>query len=51
LHYLAATELIELANLWLEMGELTLVATYASPPSGPTVTPLPSPPPTPLPDL
>jgi membrane-bound metal-dependent hydrolase YbcI (DUF457 family) len=51
LHYLAASELIELANLWVEMGELTLVATYASPPSGPTVTPLPSPPPTRLPNL
>jgi hypothetical protein len=51
LHYLAASELIELANLWVEMGELTLVATYASPPGGPTVTPLPSPPPTPPPDL
>jgi membrane-bound metal-dependent hydrolase YbcI (DUF457 family) len=51
LHYIAASELIELANVWIEMGELTLVATYASPPTGPTVTPLPSPPPTRLPVL
>jgi hypothetical protein len=51
LRYLTASELIELANLWVDAGGLTLVATYVSPPSGPTATPLPSPPPTPLPDL
>jgi hypothetical protein len=51
LHYLTASELIGLANLWVDKGELALVATYSSPPSGPTATPLPLPPPTPLPDL
>lgn len=45
LHYLTASELIELANLEVETADLVIVATYVSPATGPTVTPLPSPPP------
>ncbi len=46
LRYLTASDLIELANLRVEIADLVIVATYASPVAGPTVTPLPSPPPT-----
>ena len=45
LHYLTASELIELANLEVEEADLVIVATYTAPATGPTVTPLPSPPP------
>lgn len=45
LHYLTASELIELANLEVEIADLVIVATYVSPVTGPTATPLPSPPP------
>jgi len=48
-HYLTAGDLIELANLPVETAVLVIVATYASPASGPTATPLPAPPPTPEP--
>lgn len=44
LQYLTAGELIELADLRVETADLVIVATYASPAAGPTVTPLPSPP-------
>jgi hypothetical protein len=44
LHYLTAADLIELANLQVETADLVIVATYAGPAAGPTVTPLPSPP-------
>jgi inner membrane protein len=44
LHYLTASELIDLANLRVETADLLIVATYATPATGPTVTPLPSPP-------
>lgn len=44
LHYLTATDVIELANLEVETADLVFVATYSSPAAGPTVTPLPSPP-------
>jgi inner membrane protein len=47
LHYLAASDLIALANLQVESADLVVVATYAGPTTGPTVTPLPSPPATP----
>ncbi len=43
LQYLTARELIDLANIRALRGELLIVATYISPGSGPTVTPLPSP--------
>jgi membrane-bound metal-dependent hydrolase YbcI (DUF457 family) len=49
-HYLTASDLIELANVQVKDADLVIVATYAGPPagpSGPTVTPLPSPPPRP----
>ncbi len=45
LNYLSASELIELANLRVEIADLVIVATYESPATGPTPTPLPSPPP------
>jgi inner membrane protein len=48
-HYLTASELIELANVQVETADLVIVAIYTSPANGPTVTPLPSPPPTPEP--
>lgn len=48
-HYLSASEFIELANLRVKTADLVIVATYASPATGPTVTPLPSPLPTPEP--
>lgn len=48
-HYLTASDLIELANLHVELANLVIVATYTSPASGPTVTPLPLPAPTPEP--
>jgi inner membrane protein len=47
LHYLTAGDLIDLANVQVELADLIIVATYTSPASGPTVTPLPPPPPTP----
>lgn len=46
-HYLTASDLIALANLEVESAELVIVATYGVPATGPTVTPLPSPAPTP----
>ena len=42
--YLTAADLIELADLRVETADLVIVATYARPATGPTVTPLPSPP-------
>lgn len=48
-HYLTASDLIELSNLPVETAALVIIATYASPASGPTVTPLPAPLPTPEP--
>jgi membrane-bound metal-dependent hydrolase YbcI (DUF457 family) len=45
LQYLSATDLIELANISVETANLVIIATYASPATGPTATPLPSPPP------
>ena len=42
LHYLTAADLIELADLEVETADLVIVATYARPATGPTVTPLPS---------
>lgn len=45
LHYLTASDLIELANVGVETADLVIVATYERPATGPTVTPLPSPPP------
>ncbi len=44
LHFLAASDLINLANLEVITADLVIVATYASPATGPTATPLPSPP-------
>lgn len=44
LHYVTASDLIGLANLPVKAADLVIVATYASPANGPTVTPLPSPP-------
>jgi inner membrane protein len=46
LHYLTASDLIALANVRVELADLVIVATYTSPVGGPTVTPLPPPPPT-----
>jgi len=43
LHYITAAELIDLAELQVEIADLMIVATYASPAAGPTVTPLPIP--------
>lgn len=45
LHYLTASELIELANIQADSADLVIVATYVSPEGEPTPTPLPSPPP------
>jgi membrane-bound metal-dependent hydrolase YbcI (DUF457 family) len=42
LHYVTAGDLIALANLPVETADLIVVATYASPPNGPTATPLPT---------
>jgi inner membrane protein len=47
LRYLTASELTDLANIEVESADLVIVATYATPATGPTVTPLPEPPPTP----
>jgi inner membrane protein len=41
LQYLTAAELIALANTEVETADLLIVATYSSPPAGPTATPLP----------
>ena len=43
-HYLSGSELVELANVCVETADLVITATYETPASGPTVTPLPSPP-------
>ncbi len=43
LRYLSAADLIGLGDLQVETAELVIVATYARPATGPTVTPLPSP--------
>lgn len=43
LQYLPAAELIALADVEVETASLLVVATYISPPAGPTATPLPSP--------
>jgi hypothetical protein len=48
-HYLTASDLIALANVQVELADLVIVATYTSPASGPTVTPLPPLPSTPEP--
>jgi membrane-bound metal-dependent hydrolase YbcI (DUF457 family) len=42
--YLTASELIELANQQVSTADLVIVGTYATQATGPTVTPLPSPP-------
>jgi inner membrane protein len=47
LRYLSASDLIGLANTPVEVADLVIVASYAEPATGPTATPLPSPPPTP----
>ena len=47
LHYLTGSELIGLANQQVSTADLVIVGTYATQTTGPTVTPLPSPPPTP----
>jgi len=44
LHYLTAAELIRLSDVQVQTADLVIVATYALPPEGPTVTPLPPPP-------
>jgi hypothetical protein len=44
LHYLTASNLVGLADLRVATADLVIVATYASPPVGPTATPLPEPP-------
>jgi inner membrane protein len=49
LYYLTASELIELANQQVSTADLAIVGTYVTPTAGPTVTPLPSLPPTPEP--
>jgi membrane-bound metal-dependent hydrolase YbcI (DUF457 family) len=41
LRYLTASDLIALADVRVETADLVIVATYASPPVGPTATPLP----------
>jgi hypothetical protein len=41
LYYLSAADLIALADVPVETADLIIVATYASPPTGPTATPLP----------
>jgi hypothetical protein len=43
LHYLTASELIALANVWVETADLTIWATYIEAGPEPTVTPLPTP--------
>ena len=43
LHYLTAAELIGLSDVQVETADLVIVATYATPAEGPTVTPLPPP--------
>jgi membrane-bound metal-dependent hydrolase YbcI (DUF457 family) len=43
LRYLTAAELIALASVPVDRADLVIFATYTSPDSGPTVTPLPSP--------
>jgi membrane-bound metal-dependent hydrolase YbcI (DUF457 family) len=48
-HYLTASDLVALANVQVELADLVIVATYTSPASGPTVTPLPPLPSTPEP--
>jgi hypothetical protein len=45
LRYLTASDLIALADVRVETADLVIVATYASPPVGPTATPLPEAPP------
>jgi hypothetical protein len=47
LRYLTASELIDLASVHVESADLVIVATYATAATGPTVTPLPEPAPTP----
>jgi hypothetical protein len=42
--YLTAAELIKLAPIAVDRADLVIVATYTNPATGPTVTPLPSPP-------
>jgi membrane-bound metal-dependent hydrolase YbcI (DUF457 family) len=42
LSYVPAFQLIAMAGITLQEGELLVVATYESPPGGPTVTPLPT---------
>lgn len=42
LQYMTASELIALAGIRVESGQLVIVATYTSPASGPTATPLPT---------
>jgi hypothetical protein len=44
LRYLTAAELIERANVHVDMADLVVVATYVKPATGPTATPLPLPP-------
>ncbi len=44
LRYLTASDLIALGDVPVESADLVIVATYASPPTGPTATPLPEPP-------
>jgi membrane-bound metal-dependent hydrolase YbcI (DUF457 family) len=43
LHYLSAAQLIELADLQIEVADMIIVATYARPATGPTATALPPP--------
>jgi hypothetical protein len=43
LEYLTAADLIALAGVHVDRADLLVVATYASPPAGPTATPLPEP--------
>ena len=47
LNYLGASDLIAMANTQVVTANLVIIATYVSPASGPTATPLPSPPPIP----
>jgi hypothetical protein len=44
LRYLSAAELIELGDIQVESADLVIFATYVSPTTGPTATPLPTPP-------
>ena len=41
LQYVTAAELVDLANTEVQTAELLVIATYSSPPAGPTATPLP----------